>query len=192
WEKLWQKAAIEVTDDLMSQKLLNLHTYHSLISASPNGNHDLDVSVTARGLHGEAYRGHIFWDELFIFPFYVLHFPEMVKDLLLYRYRRLKKAKKAAQNIGLQGAMYPWQSGLDGSEQSQDLHLNPLSGQWKKDSSRLQRHVSLAIAYNIWFYWHNTQDTAFMNDYGLEMLLEIAHFWKSVATFDKKTNHYII
>src|SRR5699024_2743708 len=83
-------------------------------------------------------------------------------------------------------------SGLDGSEQSQDLHLNPLSGQWKKDSSRLQRHVSLAIAYNIWFYWHNTQDTAFMNDYGLEMLLEIAHFWKSVATFDKKTNHYII
>lgn len=192
WQTLWEQAGITVTGDLMSQKLLNLHTYHLFVAASPTGNHQLDASVTARGLHGEAYRGHIFWDELFILPFYILHFPETAKELLLYRYRRLPAAKEAAQQIGLQGAMFPWQSGLTGSEQSQELHLNPISGQWKEDHSRLQRHVSLAIAYNVWQYFHNTGDTAFMRDYGLELLLEIAHFWQSIARWDETSQRYDI
>ncbi|MCD5002056.1 glycoside hydrolase family 65 protein [Enterococcus saccharolyticus] len=192
WADLWETAGIEITGDLMSQKMLNLHTFHLLASASPNGNQNLDASVTARGLHGEAYRGHIFWDELFILPFYTIHFPETAKELLMYRYRRLDMAKKDAQKAGYQGAMFPWQSGLDGTEQSQELHLNPISGEWKEDHSRLQRHVSLAIAYNVWQYWHNTQDTEFMAQYGLEMLLEIAHFWQSAATFDTTTNRYFI
>ena len=101
WQTLWEQAGITVTGDLMSQKLLNLHTYHLFVAASPTGNHQLDASVTARGLHGEAYRGHIFWDELFILPFYILHFPETAKELLLYRYRRLPAAKEAAQHVPL-------------------------------------------------------------------------------------------
>ncbi len=192
WSRLWQKAGINITGDIMSQKLLNLHTYHLLVSASPRGNQGLDASVTARGLHGEAYRGHIFWDELFIFPFYILHFPEIVKPLLLYRYNRLEMAKKEAKDAGYQGAMFPWQSSLDGSEQSQELHLNPISQTWKKDNSRLQRHISLAIAYNIWLYWHTTQDKSFMNNYGLEMLLEIAHFWESAAVYNPTSKRYEI
>src|SRR5699024_2529140 len=110
WEKLWEQAGISVKGDLMSQKLLNLHTYHLLSSASPFANPTLDASITARGLHGEAYRGHIFWDELFIFPFYILHFPETAKSLLMYRYRRLETAKEDAQKAGYEGAMFPWQS----------------------------------------------------------------------------------
>lgn len=192
WQELWQKAGITVEGDLMSQKMLNLHTYHLLTSASPNGNRELDASVTARGLHGEAYRGHIFWDELFILPFYIIHFPETARQLLLYRYQRLTKAKEAAQEAGYQGAMFPWQSGLDGSEQSQKLHLNPISGEWKEDHSRLQRHVSLAVAYNVWQYWHNTGDIDFMKKYGIEMLLEIAHFWQSAALWDEEDQRYSI
>ena len=69
----------------MSQKLIHLHTYHLLVSASPNGNEKLDASITARGLHGEAYRGHIFWDEIFILPFYIVHLPETAKQILMYR-----------------------------------------------------------------------------------------------------------
>ncbi|EAC5373237.1 glycoside hydrolase family 65 protein, partial [Listeria monocytogenes] len=114
------------------------------------------------------------------------------KEILLYRYRRLAAAKKDAQKAGYQGAMFPWQSGLDGSEQSQELHLNPISGEWKEDHSRLQRHVSLAIAYNIWQYWHNTQDRVFMEQYGLELMLEVAHFWQSAATWDDATQRYFI
>lgn len=192
WQILWEKAAITVTGDLMSQKLLNLHTYHLLSSASPNGNKGLDASITARGLHGEAYRGHIFWDELFILPFYIIHFPKTAREILLYRYRRLQAAKIDAKKAGYKGAMFPWQSGLDGTEQSQELHLNPISGKWKEDHSRLQRHVSLAIAYNIWQYFNNAQDENFMKQYGLELMLEIAHFWESAAQWDQETRRYFI
>lgn len=192
WESLWQQAEIQVSGDLMSQKLLNLHTYHLLVSGSPFSNQDLDVSITARGLHGEAYRGHIFWDEIFIMPFYTMHFPEMAKQLLMYRYHRLDAAKANALEAGYSGAMFPWQSGLDGTEQSQELHLNPLNGEWGEDYSRLQRHVSLAIAYNVWLYWNNTGDQDFMASYGGELLMEIAEFWRSKAEWQVETERYSI
>ncbi|AOR63820.1 glycoside hydrolase family 65 protein [Pectobacterium wasabiae] len=194
WELLWEKADIAIDGDLMSQKLLRLHTYHLICSCSPfsNENYQLDVSVTARGLHGEAYRGHIFWDEIFILPFYIRHFPQTARQLLMYRYHRLPMARQAAREEGYQGAMFPWQSGHDGSEQTQMVHLNPLNGQWDPDYSRLQRHVSLAIAYNIWLYWVNTKDTEFMVSYGIEMLLEIAHFWLSKSQWDETTQRYSI
>ncbi len=192
WVKLWDEASIKVTGDLMSQKMLNIHTYHMLSSASPNGNKELDASITARGLHGEAYRGHIFWDELFMLPFYIIHFPETAKQLLMYRYDRLEMAKQLAKEEGHLGAMYPWQSGLDGREQSQKLHLNPLSGEWKEDHSRRQRHVSLAIAYNVWSYYQYTKDHDFLNNYGAEMLSEITKFWLSLTTYNAKEDRYSI
>ena len=83
-----------------------------------------------------------------------MHFPETAKQILMYRYDRLGAAKEAAKEAGYQGAMFPWQSGLEGTEQSQEIHLNPMTGNWDKDFSRLQRHVSLAVAYNIWLYWN--------------------------------------
>src|SRR5690606_40483054 len=68
-------------------------------------------------LHGEGYRGHVFWDELMIFPFLNLRFPELTRALLLYRYRRLQQARWAAIDAGLSGAMFPWQSGSDGRDE---------------------------------------------------------------------------
>lgn len=192
WNTLWAQAEIKVSGDIMSEKMLHLHTYHMLVSGSPVANSTLDASITARGLHGEAYRGHIFWDELFILPFYIIHFPETARQLLLYRYHRLGAAKEAAKKEGYEGAMYPWQSGLDGSEQSQELHLNPITGEWGEDHSRLQRHVSLAVAYNVWLYGNNTNDRLFMVDYGIELLLEIAKFWLSKTTFDEEKGCYSI
>lgn len=192
WQELWSSADIVVTGDMMSQKLLRLHTYHLFVSASPFNNQELDVSITARGLHGEAYRGHIFWDEIFILPFYIMHFPETAKQLLMYRYNRLGKAKQNALESDYEGAMYPWQSGRDGREDTQKLHLNPLNGEWGEDHSILQRHVSLAIAYNVWLYWNSTNDETFIKTYGAEMLLEIANFWRSAATYDDTSQRYFI
>lgn len=194
WKNLWDKADIVIDGDLMSQKLLRLHICHLLSSCSPysNGKYKLDVSVTARGLHGEAYRGHIFWDEIFILPFYIMHFPQTARQLLMYRYNRLPEARKIAQDSGCQGAVYPWQSGLDGSEQTQSVHLNPLNGHWDPDYSHLQRHVSLAVAYNIWLYWKNTGDAEFMRLYGMEMLTDIARFWLSKAEYDEVTGRYSV
>jgi len=191
WAEIWNDIDIQVEGDRMSQKLLRLHSYHMMLSAS-EFNTELDASVTARGLHGEAYRGHIFWDELFILPFYNIHYPEVSKSLLMYRYRRLNQAREYAKENGFQGAMFPWQSGSDGREETQTVHLNPLSGKWGEDNSCLQRHVSLAIAYNIYEYYMATNDIKFMEEYGAEMFLEICRFWASKAKKDEKTGRYSI
>jgi trehalose/maltose hydrolase-like predicted phosphorylase len=88
--------------------------------------------------------------------------------------------------------MFPWQSGSDGREETQIVHLTPLTGEWGADHRSLQRHVSLAIAYNIWQYFHLTEDVAFMEKYGVEMFLEICRFWASTSTFDSTTAKYSI
>ena len=191
WDTIWKKADIKVAGDRIAQKMLRLHIYHLMVSASPH-NKSIDAGITARGLHGEAYRGHIFWDELFILPFYDIHFPETAKSMLMYRYRRLNKAREYAKEYGYRGAMFPWQSGSDGREETQILHLNPVSGNWGDDYSSLQRHVSLAIAYNIWQYFHITNDIEFMDSYGAEMYLEICRFWESKAEYNKTTGRYSI
>ncbi|NOZ45747.1 MAG: HAD-IA family hydrolase [Chlorobi bacterium] len=191
WNKIWNEADLKIEGDRKAQKLLRLHIYHLMVSMSPH-NAKIDASATARGLHGEAYRGHIFWDELFILPFYNLHFPDVAKAMLMYRYNRLDKAREYAKEHGYPGAMFPWQSGSDGREETQIVHLNPLSGEWGDDYSSLQRHVSLAIAYNTWHYFNSTNDIHFLNEYGAEMFLEIARFWASKAEFKASQNQFSI
>jgi beta-phosphoglucomutase family hydrolase len=191
WRRIWEKVDIRVEGDRFAQKLLRMHTYHLMVTASPH-NAKLDAGIPARGLHGEAYRGHIFWDELYILNFYALHFPDIVKSVLMYRYRRIDEARKYARQHGYEGAMYPWQSGSDGREETQIVHLNPVSGEWGEDYSSLQRHVSLAIAYNIWnYYWINL-DEEFMAAEGGEMILEICRFWASKASWDESAGRYSI
>jgi alpha,alpha-trehalase len=150
------------------------------------------VGVPARGWHGEAYRGHIFWDELYIYPFITLQHPEITRSLLLYRYRRLDTARAAARKAGFKGAMFPWQSSSSGREETQIVHLNPESGRWIPDNSQLQKHVNAAIAFNIWKYFESTGDLQFMCEYGAEVLLEIARFWASIATYNKDLDRYEI
>lgn len=186
WDDLWSRIDIVIEGDRFSQKLLRLHLFHLMVSVSPH-NKNIDASITARGLHGEAYRGHIFWDELFILPLYCMTNPEVAKSMLMYRYRRLQKAKENAAQHGYKGAMFPWQSGSDGREETQVIHINPLTGKWGDDYSSLQRHVSLAIAYNVWFYYHYTHDSEFIDNYGAELLFEISRFWESKCELEQKT-----
>lgn len=189
WERLWRRAEIQVPG--RSGRVLRFHLFHVLQTLSPH-TADLDVGVPARGLHGEAYRGHVFWDELFVVPYLNLHFPEVSRALLNYRYRRLPQACRAAAAIGRAGAMYPWQSGSDGREETQEWHLNPRSGRWLPDHSRLQHHVGSAVAYNVWQYCEATGDTEFLHTRGAEMLLQIARFWADLAVFDPGTGRYHI
>jgi beta-phosphoglucomutase family hydrolase len=191
WEKIWDKIDMQIEGDRAAQKLMRMHLYHLMVSFSDH-NKNIDASITARGLHGEAYRGHIFWDELYILPFYALHFPEAAKSMLMYRYRRLDKAREYAAQHGYRGAMFPWQSGSDGREETQIIHLNPLTGHWGDDYSSLQRHVSLAIAYNVWEYFKITGDSDFIKNYGAEMFLDICRFWASKTYEDKKSGRLSI
>ncbi|WP_399498484.1 glycoside hydrolase family 65 protein [Streptomyces sp. P17] len=189
WDQLWRRAALEVAGE--PGHILRLHLFHVLQTLSPH-TADLDVGVPARGLHGEAYRGHVFWDELFVLPFLNLHFPEVARALLRYRHRRLEQACTSARAAGRRGAMYPWQSGSDGREETQQLHLNPRSGRWLPDYSRLQFHVGSAIAYNVWQYCEASGDTEFLHTKGAEMLLQIARFWADAAGYDDDIGRYRI
>ncbi|MFI8536494.1 glycoside hydrolase family 65 protein [Streptomyces aquilus] len=189
WDQLWRRAALDVAGE--AGRILRLHLFHVLQTLSPH-TADLDVGVPARGLHGEAYRGHVFWDELFVLPYLNLHFPEVSRALLRYRHRRLEQACTAAREVGRKGAMYPWQSGSDGREETQQLHLNPRSGRWLPDHSRLQHHVGSAVAYNVWQYCQASGDTEFLHTKGAETLLQIARFWADSAVYDDRLGRHRI
>src|SRR5690242_9420109 len=191
WEELWRVCDVRVSGEESAQLLLRLHIGHVLQVCSRN-TADLDAGLPARGLNGEAYRGHVFWDELYAFPFFNVRLPEVTRGLLMYRYRRIGEARAAAREAGFRGAMFPWQSGSEGVEETQLVHLNPLSGQWEPDLSRNQRHINAAIFFNIWHYLQATGDYAFIERYGAEMMLDIARFWASIARVNPERERYEI
>lgn len=192
WEELWGQSDILLTaSGSHDQLLLRLHIFH-LFQTFSLKTIDGDVGIPARGWHGEAYRGHIFWDELFIFPFFNITIPELTRALLMYRYRRLPEARYAAKKEGYKGAMFPWQSGSNGREETQIIHLNPESGNWLPDNTHLQRHVNAAIAYNVWQYFQVTGDLQFLSFYGAELLLDIAKFWAAKVIYNEEREKYEI
>lgn len=191
WEYLWGRLDLIIEGNDHAQQILRVHIFHLLQTASPN-TIDLDVGVPARGLHGEAYRGHIFWDELFILPFLDFHLPTLSQGLLRYRLKRLPQARMAARAEGQEGALYPWQSGSDGREESQTLHLNPNSGRWLPDNSRLQRHIGIAVAYNFWHHYEVTRDETFLRFWAVPVIFEIARFLSSLCTYNPEIDRYEI
>ena len=191
WAELWDVGDIGLPSEPRVQLLLRFHISHVLqVCSRHTARHD--AGVPARGLNGEAYRGHVFWDELYVYPYLNFRLPEITRGLLMYRYRRLAEARAAAREAGYWGAMFPWQSGSDGTEETQVVHLNPLSGQWDPDHSHNQRHVNAAIFYNVWQYYQATDDLAFLRDYGAELMLEIARFWSSIAHYNPERDRYEI
>ncbi len=192
WAHLWERGDVEIDcDEPDAQMILRVHIFHLLQTVSRN-TIDLDAGTPARGWHGEAYRGHVFWDEMYIFPYLNFRFPEITQSLLMYRFRRLDEARSLAREEGYQGAMFPWQSGSSGREETQTVHLNPKSGRWLPDLSHNQRHVNLAIAWNVWMFYQATDNKGFMSRFGAEMLLEIARFWASIAHYNPDRDRFEI
>ena len=191
WDELWDICDVKLPGEPRAHLLLGLHVAHVLqVCSRHTARHD--AGVPARGLNGEAYRGHVFWDEMYVYPFLNLRIPEVTRSLILYRYRRLTEARWAASEAGYRGAMFPWQSGSDGTEETQEVHLNPISGQWDPDRSRNQRHINAAIFYNVWRFHQATDDAEFLADYGAELMVEIARFWASIAHWNPERERYEI
>jgi beta-phosphoglucomutase family hydrolase len=195
WKELWRRFDVDIEPPqpgkLNVLMLLHLNMFHLLETVSLHSI-GLDIGVPARGWTGEAYQGHVFWDELFIFPFFNHRLPEITRSLLMYRYRRLGEARAAARNAGHAGAMFPWQSASNGEEVTQVRNLNPRSERWMPDHTFLQRHVGSAVAYNVWQYFQVTRDLEFLESYGAELILDVARFWSSIATFDEGRARYVI
>lgn len=190
WKELWSRVSIDIADPGIARSI-RFHAFQILQTISPH-TCGLDIGIPARGWHGEAYHGHIFWDELFVHPFLNFRFPLLAKESLLYRYRRLDAARRAARQAGYRGAMYPWRSASDGREVTPRHQKNLLNGQWMHDYTFLQRHIGSAIAFNIWNYYLATGDMTFMEQYGAEMMFEIARFWSSIACYSEERGRFEI
>lgn len=178
WAHLWGRCRLEIADENLS-RAANLHAFHLLQTASPHAS-ILDAGLPSRGWQ-EAYHGQIFWDETLSLSFLSLHLPDVVRSILVHRYRRLDAARQRALDFGLSGALYPWRSGTTGHEETPEFQENPKSGRWHQDDTRFQFHVGSAIAHNVWRYFLATRDVNFMVGYGIEMMAEIARMWASLA-----------
>ncbi|WP_187270758.1 beta-phosphoglucomutase family hydrolase [Lacisediminihabitans profunda] len=191
WRILWDEFRVELRSGERQSLALNLNTFHVLQTLA-SVTADLDAGVPARGLHGEGYGGHVFWDELFVYPSLTLRRPDLSRTLLGYRYRRLDEARSSARAQGLSGAMFPWQSGIDGREVTPRELYNPLTGAWMPDNSYRQRHVGLGIAYSAWQHYQSTGDLSFLVDQGAELVIEVARYFADLATHEPATDRYSI
>lgn len=171
FDDAWQKIDIEIDGDLENQQGIRfclfqlMQTYHGA---------DETNNIGAKGLTGEAYSGHAFWDtETYCLPFYIFNNIKAARQLLLYRYHTLPQAKRRAGELDCGGACYPIAT-LNGDEAC-DL--------WQHAS--LQFQPTTAVAYGIWHYVKNSHDVAFLTHYGIEMLIEICRFLKDRGQYNQ-------
>ncbi|MBC2203968.1 glycoside hydrolase family 65 protein [Listeria seeligeri] len=183
WEKFWKQTGVEIkSTNTFDQFALDFASYHLEIMTPKD---DIRCSVGAKGLTGEGYKGHVFWDtEIFILPFFLYNQPKIAKQLLQYRYLHLKEAQEKALENGYKGALYPWESAFSGVEETPEFAaINIRTGTRQKVASAISEHHLVAdIAFSVCEYAAATKDTAFMMNCGAEMLLETAEFWISRTT----------
>ncbi|MBV8614945.1 MAG: glycoside hydrolase family 65 protein, partial [Acetobacteraceae bacterium] len=179
WSERWRRSDFEVEGDPAAERALRFAAYHLNGAANPA---DERVSIGARGLTGEDYHGHVFWDtEIYLLPFYTLTWPEAARALLMYRFRTIDGARAKASKMGYRGAMYAWESADTGAEVTPEQVVDP-DGRIVKILCGIQeQHITADVAYAVWQYWEATRDEGFLLDAGAEILLETGRFWSSRA-----------
>lgn len=154
--------------------------------------HSTNMNVGAKGLSGEGYQGHTYWDtEFFINPIYLFNEPKIVKNLLTYRYKGIKGARAKAKEVkerqqesNLEGAQFPWEMAwpTDGEVCPYWGQVDVVSGKQVPIASRRQEiHVSADIAYAVNQYYQISKDEEFMNKMGYEMIIDTAIFYSNRA-----------
>ncbi len=174
WNKRWETMDIIIEGDWNMQEGIRFNMFHLTQNVGKDGY----TNISAKGMTGEGYEGHYFWDtEIYIIPFFLYTHPEIARSLLEFRYHTLEQAKERAGQLGhSKGALYPWRT-INGHECSSYY-----------PAGTAQYHINADIAYAIRMYYTVTQDKEFMEDYGLEMLLEISNLWLEVGVFDEQRN----
>jgi kojibiose phosphorylase len=181
WAERWRTADVQVGGDEEAQRALRFAAYHLIGAADPE---DERASAGARGLTGQAYKGHVFWDtEVFAFPFYLYTHPPTARALLMYRYHTLPAARHKARARGYRGALYAWESAGDGREATPEVVVGPDGAAIPVRSGEQEHHISADVAYAVWNYWRVSGDDDFFLRAGAEILLETARFWASRGRF---------
>lgn len=178
---VWNQAPITIdAPGTFDQLAIRFAQYHLTVMTPA---HDSRMGIGAKGLSGEGYKGHSFWDtEVFILPYFIYTNPETARSLLEYRYQGLVGARKKAAENGYEGAMYPWEAAwpTDGEVTPVWGAVDVITGkQTKIWSGFIEQHITADIANAVWQYYMITGDQAFMDDFGYEMLFDTARFWIS-------------
>lgn len=168
----WRHAELSIDGDAATEQALRFNLFHLLQSAGRNG---VD-GTAAKGLTGEGYEGHCFWDtEAFVLPVMAFTAPEVARAMLLYRYRTLEAARAHAREMNHPvGALYPWRT-IDGGE-----------GSAHYPSGSAAYHINAAIAYGIGLYLESSDDLDFLDQAGAEMLFETARIWPQAGHFNPR------
>lgn len=177
WAKLWE-SDIEIEGDDGAQRDVRSALYHLYAFVREGSGY----SMSPMGLSGLGYNGHVFWDtELWMYPPLLLMHPPIAASLLEYRFNRLEMARRNAQAHGFKGAMFPWESADDGSE---DTPVWAITGPF-------EHHISGCIAWAAWKYFQVTQDREWLSARGYPILREVAEFWVSRVEPDQSGRYHI-
>lgn len=170
-DNFWQQADVEIAGDDALQQGIHFNQFHLLQSVGRDGN----TNIAAKGVTGEGYEGHYFWDtEIYIFPFFLYSKPEIAKKLLQYRYAGLPKARERARQMGhIRGALYPWRT-IAGEECSAYF-----------PAGTAQYHINADIAYSIKLYYEASSDDAYLLACGAEIVMETARIWLGIGHHDR-------
>ena len=189
WDARWFASDILIEGDDELQRALRFAVYHLTSAANPE---DDRVSIGARGLTGDAYLGHVFWDtEIYLLPFYIAVWPEAARALLMYRFHTLPGARAKAAHFGFKGALYAWESADTGMETTPERVVASDGALVDILTGRLEHHISADVAYAVWLYWRASGDDDFFLRAGAEILLETARFWASRAVAEADSRRHI-
>ncbi|MBE9914708.1 glycoside hydrolase family 65 protein [Paenibacillus donghaensis] len=193
WQRRWESTGIEIgSSDDFDQLSIRFAQYHLTIMTPA---HDSRFSIGAKGLTGEGYKGHVFWDtEIFILPYFLYTEPGTARKLAEYRYHTLNGARKNALDRGYRGAMYPWESAVTGEEETPEWGpVDVVTGTptyiW---TGKIEQHITADVAYGAWHYFQATGDQEYMDRYGYEIVMETATFWASRLEWNEEKQRYHI
>ncbi|RED84284.1 glycoside hydrolase family 65 protein [Cohnella phaseoli] len=190
WENKWEESDVTIEGDEAAQFALRYSLYQLHIIAPT---HSEKLSIPARGLSGQVYKGAVFWDtEMFMLPFFLYSQPDVARNLVMYRVHTLEGARRKAQEYGYRGAFYAWESQETGDDACTlfnvtDVFTNRPMRTYFRDK---QIHISADAAYGIWQYYEYTGDESVLLDGGAEAILECARFFYSYSYYKKEKMRY--
>jgi len=171
WKDFWQNSEVAI----VGNSELNQAIHYNLFQLTSSTGRDGKTNIPAKGLSGTGYEGHYFWDtEMYMSPFFAYTNPEIAKNLIKYRHSILEESKKRAKTLGVkEGALFAWRT-INGEEASAYY-----------PAGTAQYHIDADIAYAIYRYYEIADDMQFIEDYGFEIVLETARFWKNFGSYSE-------
>jgi alpha,alpha-trehalose phosphorylase len=175
-DDFWDRSDVEVEGDPEIQQAVRFGMFHTLQAGARTERR----AIPAKGLTGNGYDGHAFWDtEIFVLPLLIHTLPEAAADALRWRHSILPTARQRAQDLGLAGACFPWRT-IDGRE---------CSGYWPAGTGAF--HINADIADAVVRYVDATEDYLFEEQFGVELLVETARLWRSLGHHDREARFRI-